>query len=357
MRHSLLALALSVISLTSHASTVAPAALPDLVEKVMPGVVNISSTTVVTQMVQGMDEFLRFWGVPQERKSTSLGSGFLIDKEGYILTNNHVVHQATEVMVTLWDKRQFKARIVGKDPKTDLALIQIRTPEKTTPPNLVFEPLADSDAIRIAETVFAVGNPFGLQHTVTIGIISAKNRTVGMGPFDNFLQTDAAINPGNSGGPLFNSKGEVVGINTMIFSRTQQSAGIGFAIPVNEAKRLLPDLKKYGRVPRPWLGVLGERMNPALAQYYRLPSDKGVLIYNLVQDAPADNSGIKQGDIVIAIDDEATLEPNDLERALSKKKPKETVTIKALRGRKTLTLKVKLEELPARVEGLEKGLI
>ncbi len=342
---------------SSAAPTSIADALPDIVEKVLPGVVNISSTTVLTYQAYGMDQFLRFWGIPQERKQTSLGSGFLMDKEGYLLTNNHVVDRATEVMVTLFDKRQYKARLVGKDPKTDLALLQIRTTDKSVPPNLSPVPLADSDATRIAESVFAVGNPFGLSHTVTRGIISAKNRTIGQGPFDNFIQTDASINPGNSGGPLFNLKGEVLGINTMIFSNSQQSAGVGFAIPANEAKRLVPDLKKFGRVLRPWLGVLGERMNEALKAYYNLPSEKGVLIYNLVESAPADEAGIQEGDIVIAIDDQVTLEPYDLERYLSHKKPKESVTLKVLRGRKSVSIRVQLGELPARVENANRAII
>ena len=234
-----------------------PENLPDMVERVSPGVVNISSTTVIHYRVYGMDEFMRLWGIPQEKKQTSLGSGFIIDKDGYLLTNNHVVERASEVMVTFSDKRQFKARVIGKDDKLDLALLQIRGKEGQIPEKLTPVPLGDSDSVRIAETAVAVGNPFGLENTVTRGIISAKNRTIGLGPFDNFLQTDASINPGNSGGPLFNARGEVIGINTVIESPTGHSIGLGFAIPSNEAKKAIPVLKKYGRVPRPWLGVLG----------------------------------------------------------------------------------------------------
>lgn len=335
----------------------APSDLPDLVEKILPGVVNISSTTVSSTVVFGWEDFLRGSGIPETRKQTSLGSGLLIDRNGFVLTNNHVVAQASEVVVTLIDKRAFTARIVGTDPKMDLALIQIRDKERKPPGNLTSLSLGDSDAVRIAEPVFAVGNPFGLQHTVTTGIISAKHRTIGLGPFDNFLQTDASINPGNSGGPLFNLKGQVIGINTAIHSNTGQSGGIGFAIPVNEAKQILEDLKKYGRVPRPWLGILGERITPQLQAYYRLPVGKGVIIYNLVNDGPADQAGIRLGDILLEVDGTAIEEPNDVERVLLKKKPRERAQLKIRRLRQTLEIGIRLEELPRRIDDLPAGII
>ena len=343
---------------TAFAGVLTSPDFPDLVEKTLPGVVNVSSTTVISYNVFGMEDFMRFWGLPPERKQsqTSLGSGFLIDKDGFIITNNHVVEQASEVLVTLLDKRQFHAKIIGKDQKMDVALLQIRDKDHKVPANLSPVPLGNSDAVRIAETVFAVGNPFGLQHTVTVGIISAKNRTIGQGPFDNFLQTDASINPGNSGGPLFNSKGEVIGINTVIYSRTGQSGGLGFAIPVNEAKKLLPDLKRYGRVPRPWLGVVGEKMNRQIAQYYRLPADKGVLVYNIVEGGPADSAGFRQGDIIDTVDGAAVSEPYDVERILAKHKPTDSAQIRILRGRKKLDISVKLEELP-KLDQLPQGII
>jgi len=365
MRHVVIAVAclmslINSMSLISFASpppsAVLGSQLPDLVEKILPSVVNISSTTVINYQVYGMDEFLRFWGIPREHKQTSLGTGFVIEDDGYILTNNHVVQRATEVLVTLLDKRQFRARIVGKDEKMDLALLQIRDKDRKVPQDLKPLQLGDSEQVRIAESVFAVGNPFGLQHTVTLGIVSAKHRTIGLGPFDNFLQTDASINPGNSGGPLFNLKGEVVGINTAIRSETGQSGGLGFAIPANEAKKIIPDLKRYGRVPRPWLGVLAERMTPQLEAYYELSSSKGVLVYNLVEDGPGDNAGLRQGDVILAVDGTETLEPNDVERLLAKHKPKETTVLKVQRGRKSLELRIKLEELP-RLENLPRGII
>ena len=331
--------------------------LPDMIERVSPGIVNISSTTVINYQVYGMDDFLRFWGVPQERKQTALGSGFIISADGFMLTNNHVVEHATEVLVTLFDKRQFEAKIIGKDDKMDLALLQIR--DKSThkvPENLQSVALGDSDLVRIGETVIAVGNPFGLQHTVTRGIISAKNRTIGLGPLDNFLQTDASINPGNSGGPSFNLKGEVIGINTAIHSGTGQSSGLGFAIPINEAKKLIPDLKKYGRVPRPWLGILGLKVSLPLARYYRLGASRGVLVEDLVEDAPGDVAGLSRGDIIVEVKGTSILEPLDLEKILAKCKPNEKLTAKIVRRKKTIELQVQLSELP-RLEHLPKGVL
>jgi serine protease Do len=362
---------IGILSFTAHAGplqtaidrfaakspeTAAYLELPDMVEKISPGVVNVSSTTIFNYQVYGMDDFLRLWGIPQEKKQTSLGSGFIIDKDGFIITNNHVVERASEVLITLLDKRQFKARIIGKDDKMDLALLQIQTANGKVPPDIKPVPLGDSDKVRIAETVVAVGNPFGLQNTVTRGIISAKNRTIGLGPFDNFLQTDASINPGNSGGPLFNFVGEVIGINSAIRSQTGQSSGLGFAIPINEAKNLLADLKRYGRVPRPWLGILSEKVSTQLEQYYDLATSQGVMIYNLVEGAPAEKSGLRQGDILVQMDGISIQEPNDIERTLAKHKPNDKVRVKIYRGNKTRELSIKLDELP-RLANLPRGII
>jgi serine protease Do len=330
--------------------------LPDLVDKVLPGVVNISATTVVEQRFGGMEEFMFGWGIPREYKSSSLGSGFILDKDGYVLTNNHVVENATEVVVILNDKRQFEARIVGKDPRMDLALLKIRS-ENGSQLKLTPVPLGNSDAVRIAEPVFAVGNPFGLQHTVTTGIISAKNRTIGVGPFDNFLQTDASINPGNSGGPLFNFSGEVIGINTVIFSKTGQSGGLGFAIPANEAKTILADLKRYGRVPRPWLGIRAQTVTPQLARYHGLSAKEGVVVYGLVRGGPAFDANLKGGDIITKADGGDVKEPLDIERALGKLKPRDSIKLTLQRGGRTLNLSVRLEELPRQIDELPQGVL
>jgi serine protease Do len=216
--------------------------------------------------------------------------------------------------------------------------------------------MSDATKIRIAEPVFAVGNPFGLGHTVTTGIVSAKNRTIGVGPLDNFIQTDASINPGNSGGPRFNFKGEVIGINTVIFSRVGQSAGIGFAIPINAAKDALDDLKKFGRVPRPWLGILGQPVNEAIQAYYHLPVDHGVILANLVNGGPSARAGLRVGDILTAVNGSDVKENSDVERELYKKKPTDTVAVRVLRKGKTVELKVKLAELP-KLDRLPQGII
>ena len=359
MRSSPFAALAALLAITPSFAAPPPSPdLPDLVEKILPGVVNVSSTTVLTYQVFGMEDFLNLWGIPKEHteKQSSLGTGFIIDKDGFVLTNNHVVDRATEVMVTLLNKKEYQATIIGKDQKMDVALLQIRGKDHKVPTDLEPVPLGDSDKLRIAESVFAVGNPFGLQHTVTVGIISAKNRTIGQGPFDDFLQTDASINPGNSGGPLFNLKGEVIGINTVIYSRTGQSGGLGFAIPINEAKVLIPDLKRYGRVPRPWLGIVGQRLTQPIQRAYRLATANGVLVTQLVQDGPADGAGLLSGDIIVEVDGSKTTEPNEIEKILAKHKPRDRVTLIVLRGKKTISVPLPLDELP-RLENLPPGII
>ncbi len=327
--------------------------LPDLVEKVRDSVVNISSETVVTYAgAPGWEDFLQLWGIPKERKQSSLGSGFISDPQGYVITNYHVVREAEQVNVTLADQRKFRARWVGGDSKIDVALLQLMDPGR-----LKAVSFGDSERVRIAETVVAIGNPFGLQNTVTRGIISAKNRTIGVGPFDNFLQTDASINPGNSGGPLFNLRGEVIGVNTLIFSRTGQSGGVGFATPINEVRAILEDLKKYGRVPRPWLGVLVEKVTPQLRRYYQLGRDQGVVVYNLVASSPAARNGLKAGDIVFEVNGKRVEETFELEKLVLSQKPNETVEVKIQRGSQIKSLRVKLTEFPSKYGEAPQGVI
>ncbi len=341
---------------TARASAIVATELPDLVEKILPGVANISSIKIEKTMAYGMDEYFRLWGVPKEHPQTSMGSGFVLSKDGYVITNNHVVEGADEVNVILFNRKNYKARIVGRDDKLDVALLRIRDTDGSAPPDLVPLTMGDVSKVRIAEPVFAVGNPFGLGHTVTSGIISAKNRTIGVGPLDNFLQTDASINPGNSGGPLFNFKGEVIGINTVIFSRTGQSAGLGFAIPINAVKDALDDLKKFGRVPRPWLGILGQPVNEAIQAYYHLSVDHGVILANLVDGGPSATAGLQVGDILTSVAGTEVKENSDVERELYKKKPTDIVAVKILRKGKTVELKVKLAELP-KLNRLPQGII
>lgn len=341
---------------SARASGVLSPDLPDLVEKVLPGVANISSTKILKVMAYGMDDYFGNWGVPKEQPQSSMGSGFVISTDGYVITNSHVVDEADEVIVTLFNRKSYKAKIIGRDQKLDLALLRIRDKDGTVPAGLVASTMGDSSKTRIAESVFAVGNPFGLGHSVTTGIISAKNRTIGVGPLDNFLQTDASINPGNSGGPLFNFKGEVIGINTVIFSKSGQSAGLGFAIPMNEAKAILEDLKKFGRVPRPWLGILGQPISGALQAYYGLPTDHGIVLANLVQHGPSEAAGLRIGDILVSVNSNEVRENFEVERELYKKKPGDIVSVKILRKNRTLDLNVKLEELP-KLNRLPQGII
>lgn len=318
--------------------------LPDLVEKVSPGVVNISSTRFVKGYVlRGMPEFFGMFGIPEEsiEKQSSLGSGFIIDLNGYVLTNNHVIEKADEVVVTLLDKRRIPAKIIGRDKALDLALLQLkggRSIEKLSPNSL-----GSSEKLRVGESVFAIGNPFGLTHTVTSGIISAKNRTIGVGAFDNFLQTDASINFGNSGGPLFNLSGEVIGINTAI---NAQGQGLGFAIPIDEAKRHLEELKNFGYIVRPWLGILGENITPALQYHYNLPVDHGVVIVKLHQRGPAQKAGLVSGDILLKINEHEIKDGSDIQRALAKVKPGDSVKVTFTHGKGTKTKNVKVAPAP-----------
>lgn len=283
-----------------------------LAETLMPATVNISTSTAPKKKMRqfhdfqgderlreffGDDFFERFFDqMPQSTiPSKSLGSGFIIDREGYIITNNHVIEGADEIKVKLSDKEEFDATIVGRDKKTDIALIKI-----SPPPGLPVVTLGDSDALRVGEWVMAIGNPFGLDQTVTVGIVSAKWRKLGMGPYEDFIQTDAAINQGNSGGPLFNTRGEVVGVNTAIFSTSGGNIGIGFATPINLAKSVVKQLKEKGRVVRGWLGVIVQTVTPDLAKSFGLDQKEGALVADIDANGPAAAAGIKKGDIIIA---------------------------------------------------------
>lgn len=290
----------------------------ELVKKIEPAVVNISTTKVFerqTSPFPGLgqqdpffDEFFgHFFGgrIPQQQqKQSSRGSGFIINKEGHILTNNHVVDGVDEIVVTLFDKRELKAKVVGTDPKTDLAVIKIEGSD-----DLPTIPLGNSDALEIGEWVLAIGNPFGLGQTVTAGIVSAKGRVIGAGPYDDFIQTDASINPGNSGGPLFNLRGEVVGVNSAIIASGQ---GIGFAIPINMAKGLIPQLISQGKVTRAWVGVSIADVTEELAGSFKLADRKGALVVAVYKNSPADKVGLKPGDLIRELNGKPIQESRDL---------------------------------------------
>ena len=237
----------------------------------------------------------------------SLGSGFIIDREGHIITNNHVIEEADEIKVRLSDKEEYDAKLVGRDSKTDIALIKIDPPD-----GLPMVTLGDSDKLQVGEWVMAIGNPFGLSQTVTVGIVSALWRKIGAGPYENFIQTDAAINQGNSGGPLFNIRGEVVGVNTAIFSTSGGNIGIGFATPINLAKNVVNQLKEKGRVVRGWLGVIVQTVTPELADTFGLQEKKGALVADIDPDGPAAQAGIQKGDIIIAFDGQEIKEMSEL---------------------------------------------
>jgi len=308
--------------LVSHAKTISPDFV-ELSKKLTPTVVNIRTVKNIKPMQRTrrtpsqnqQDKFFEeFFGrffdeMPQQRprREQSLGTGFVISPEGYVLTNNHVVNGADEVMVKLSDGRELKGEIKGIDEKLDLALVKIND-KKPFP----FAELGDSDALEVGEWVMAIGNPFGLAHTVTAGIVSAKGRVIGSGPYDDFIQTDASINPGNSGGPLFNAGGKVIGINTAIIAGG--GGGIGFAIPVNIAKATVTQLRENGKVTRGYLGVRFQPLTPDLAKSFGLDSDKGALIANVEKDGPAEKAGLKAGDVILEYDGKPVSEGSELPR-------------------------------------------
>jgi serine protease Do len=285
------------------------------------------------------DFFNKFFGqMPKTFKTRSLGSGFIIDPKGYVVTNNHVVAGAEKIKVILVGGKEYKATVKGRDPKTDLALIQIVNP----PPNLPYLQFGDSDAIQVGDWVMAVGNPFGLGHTVTQGIISAKGRVIGAGPYDNFLQTDASINPGNSGGPLLNLKGEVIGINTAILATGQ---GIGFATPSNIAKFVIPQLRERGKVIRGMIGVQVQNVTPELAKTFGMSEARGALVAEVNPDSPAKKAGMHRGDIIIEFNGHPIHEMNELPRLVADTPPGSKATVKILRHGKEMTLHLTIVEL------------
>ncbi|MGA2403317.1 MAG: DegQ family serine endoprotease [Syntrophobacteraceae bacterium] len=330
-----------------------PVSFADLVEAVKGSVVNISTTqTLKENPMQPFfgpnspfreffgDEFKRFFGdTPQgQMKTHALGSGFIIGEDGLILTNNHVVEKADEIKIKTTEGNEYDAKVVGRDPKTDIALIQIKVKEKLPKPAT----LGDSEAIRVGDWVIAVGNPFGLGNTVTSGIISAKGRVIGAGQYDDFLQTDAAINPGNSGGPLFNMNGEVVGINTAIVAQGQ---GIGFATPINMAKDILAQLKT-GKVIRGWLGIMIQDITPELAESFGTSLTKGVIVSDVIPDSPAEKGGLKRGDIVESLNGKAVENANMLSRSVAAMTPESTAAIQVIRDGKPVTVKLAIGTMP-----------
>jgi serine protease Do len=335
--------------------------LPDFVnlaKKLKPVVVNISTTQVSEG--RGSQEFAnpfggeedpfnefwkRFFGGPLPRgpqRQRSLGSGFIIDADGSILTNNHVVENATKILVKLsGDEQDYEAKVVGRDAKTDIAVIKINTKTNLTAANF-----GDSDRLEVGEWVMAIGNPFGLDGTVTSGIVSAKGRhNITQGPYDNFIQTDASINPGNSGGPLINLRGEVIGINTAIFSRSGGNIGIGFAIPINLVKELLPQLRGKGKVTRGYLGVLIQKVTPEIAESLGMDKGYGALVANVSKEGPAEKAGVKVGDVIVEFDGQPVKDSGDLPIIVARTAVDKKVRMKVLRDKKEIVLNVAIGEL------------
>ncbi len=323
----------------------------ELARALKPVVVNISVRRVseaappTPNPVPGgrgpLDDFFRqFFGGQSPRPVRSLGSGFVINPDGYIVTNNHVVDDATDVTVKLGDGRELPAKVVGRDPKTDLALLKIAAT------GLPVIPLGDSSRLQVGEPVMAIGNPFGLEQTVTTGIVSATGRVIGEGPYDDFIQTDASINPGNSGGPLINAAGEAIGINTAIFSQSGGSVGIGFAIPINVAKPVVGQLAATGHVVRGWLGVTIQPLTPALAKSFKRPDPHGgALVASVLDGSPASKAGLEPGDIIIRYDGREVARPEDLPRAVAATSVDREVPLTVVREGKALTLTAKIARL------------
>jgi serine protease Do len=349
---------LAILSIGTHAHAASLAALEStrppsfaaIAKKTMSVVVNISTTSQRAARSGSNDPieefFNRFFGeaAPRENNHRSLGSGIVISKDGEILTNYHVVRNADIIKVKLADQSEHEARLIGKDGRTDLALIKIRK----TAGNLPFAKLGMSSQLDVGDWVMAIGNPFGLEHTVTAGIVSAKGRVIGAGPYDNFIQTDASINPGNSGGPLINSSGEVVGVNSAIFSQSGGNVGIGFAIPIDLARKVVEQLRKNGRVVRGWLGVRAQDVSPALAASLglsRSPSEMA-MVTGVTESSPAAEAGIRPGDVILAFNGKAVPRSHDFPSIVADIPPGQKITLKIARDKKEQTVGVKIGELP-----------
>jgi serine protease Do len=331
----------------------APESFADLADSLLPAVVNVSTTqTVKRDSMSGNEELDDFFNEfmnrqdqeQRPRRMTSLGSGFIIDSTGYVVTNNHVIADADEITVLLHDETELKATLVGRDEKTDLALLKVDAGRPLPATNW-----GDSDQLRIGDWVMAIGNPFGLGGTVTAGIVSARGRQIG-GTYDDYIQTDASINRGNSGGPLFDMNGQVIGINTAIFSQTGGSVGIGFAIPSSLAKNVIAQIRQFGKPKRGWLGVRIQTVNDELAEGLHLPSTKGALVANVTEDGPADKAGIKQGDVVLRFDSKEVTASRSLPRIVAETAINKKVQVVVWRQGKEMSFDVVVGELTDDVE-------
>jgi len=345
----LLALFFTFSLQTISNSNSVPESFADLAERLMPSVVNISTTQTVTttsnpfpfQFPPGspFEDMFKEFGTPQERKSSALGSGFIIDEKGIVVTNNHVIQDAEDIIVRVNGDQEYKAKVVGADPLSDIAVLQLETKDKFTP--VAF---GDSDKARIGDWVIAIGNPFGLGGTVTSGIISARNRSIGLSRYEDYIQTDASINSGNSGGPLFDMNGDVIGINTAILGRNG-SIGIGFSIPANSAKIVIDQLIEFGETKRGWLGVRIQDVSQEIADVEKLDEPRGALVASVAENSPSDKAGIKAGDIILEFNGVKINQMKELPAIVAKTKVGKKVKVKVWRNQKEITKSVLLGRL------------
>jgi len=336
------------ISFAGNAKNI-PSSFADLAERVMPSVVNISTTTTVTTQDNPFpfefppgspfEDMFKEFGTPQKRKSSALGSGFIIDETGIVITNNHVIQGAEDIVVRVNGDKEFKAKVIGADPGMDIAVLQMETDEKFVPVKF-----GDSDKARIGDWVIAIGNPFGFGGTVTSGIISARNRSIGLSRYEDFIQTDASINQGNSGGPLFNMDGDVIGINTAILGPSG-SIGIGFAIPSNNAKKVIEQLIEFGETKRGWLGVRIQYVSKEIAEVEKLDKPRGALVASVADGSPSDDAGIKPGDIIIEFDGNPINEMSELPKIVAATDVGKKVKVKIWRNQRELAKNIVLGRL------------
>ena len=337
-----------ILQLNSFSQNV-PGSFADLAERLMPSVVNISTTTTITtqsnpfpfQFPPGspFEDMFKEFGAPQERKSAALGSGFIIDEKGIVVTNNHVIQDAEDIIIKASGDKEFKAKVIGADPLSDIAVLQLETKEKFIPVKF-----GDSDKARIGDWVIAIGNPFGLGGTVTSGIISARNRSIGLSRYEDYIQTDASINSGNSGGPLFDMNGDVIGINTAILGRNG-SIGIGFSIPSNSAKIVIDQLIEFGETKRGWLGVRIQDVTKEIADIERLDKPRGALVASVAEGSPSEKAGVKAGDIILEFNGEKINEMKQLPIIVARTEVGKKVEVKVWRNKKEITKIITLGRL------------
>ena len=326
-----------------------PSSFADLAERLMPSVVNISTTTTITtqsnpfpfQFPPGspFEDMFKEFGAPQERKSAALGSGFIIDEKGIVVTNNHVIQDAEDIIIRVNGDKEFKAKVIGSDPLSDIAILQLDSNEKFVPVKF-----GDSDKARIGDWVMAIGNPFGFGGTVTSGIISARNRSLGLSRYENYIQTDASINSGNSGGPLFDMTGDVIGINTAILGRSG-SIGIGFSIPSNSAKIVIDQLIEFGETKRGWLGVRIQDVTKEIADIEKLNEPRGALVASVAENSPSDKAGVKAGDIILEFNNEKIKKMKELPIIVARTEVGKKVKVKIWRDKKEITMTITLGRL------------